>query len=907
MKISGVNNNGHEYVDLGLPSGTLWATMNIGANSVTDNGLYFAWGETTGYTAAQVGSSQGKKHFSWIDYELGNGDSTADDMTKYNSTDSKTVLEAVDDAAVVNMGGEWHMPTKAQFDELLNTTYVTNAWVTNYQGSGVNGRLFTSVADNTKTLFFPAAGSCYNGSVDNVGRYGYVWSRSVYESYLNSARVMYFYSGGVGVSSYDSRCFGYSVRGVINASESPKYATKEELNAKQDVIDSSHKLSADLITDGTTNKVINVKPDWNAASDSDAEILNKPTNVSSFTNDSKYVTEDDMQVTTMDANGHEYVDLGLPSGTLWATMNVGATKPEEYGLYFAWGDTQGYADASTKAFSWADYKWSDKGSSSVMTKYNATDGKTVLDAEDDAAAVNWGGNWKMPTKEQWDELFNTANCTNAWTTVNGVNGRLFTGKNGNTLFIPAAGSCNGGSVYGVGSSGDVWASSLRSSSVSSAWSVDFYSNRRGVNDYDRCSGRSVRGVIKSSKAPKYATKAELADVATSGSYNDLSDKPTIGAFVIETTYAELVATKNGGTLAKGAWYRITDYITTTAQSNTQSAGHAFDVIVRADSESVLNENAFAIQHDGDTYFANQKLSAWELKYDINNDTTKYAWADETNGKGVIYYMKDENDNECPYDFKNIQFKVGAKQQAGTVVNVFYFTFSVATGENDATVTDHSLNGGKCYNNKVGVNMSSNKRKLNANVFRNTSATSDCRNNTFGNNCNNNTFGNSCGSNTFGNNCNNNTFGNSCGSNTFGNGCGYNIFGDSCNYNTFGNGCGSNTFGNGCRDNKFRSNCNNNTFGNNCSSNIFGDSCEENKFGTASATKDYYQNIIFENNVQFVLLDCTQTTSDSARCQNVLVGMGIRGEDENEKTLTVATAGNAFKTTFKTANDVEIDA
>lgn len=203
--------NGYAYVDLGLPSGTKWATMNVGANSVTDNGLYFSWGGTNGYTAAQVGTD---KNFSWTDYELGNGGGSASNMTKYNSTDGKTVLEAVDDAAVVNMGGDWHMPTKAQCDELLNATYVTNAWVTDYQGSGVNGRLFTSVADNTKTLFFPAAGGCDSGPVDGVGSYGNVWSRSVNESSSHRAWNIAFNSGYVGVNYY-YRCRGYSVRGVV--------------------------------------------------------------------------------------------------------------------------------------------------------------------------------------------------------------------------------------------------------------------------------------------------------------------------------------------------------------------------------------------------------------------------------------------------------------------------------------------------------------------------------------------------------------------------------------------------------------------------------------------------------------------------------------------------------------------
>ena len=125
---------------------------------------------------------------------------------------------------------------------------------------------------------------------------------------------------------------------------------------------------------------------------------------------------------------------------------------------------------------------------------------------------------------------------------------------------------------------------------------------------------------------------------------------------VAITYAELVALRDGGNLVPGTWYRITDYACTTTQANTQSAGHAFDIIVRADDASHLNENAFAALHEGDTYFAAAKLEGWQLKYCIDNDTDRFAWADEDNGKGVVYFMKDEWDNECPYDFKNILFQ-----------------------------------------------------------------------------------------------------------------------------------------------------------------------------------------------------------------------------------------------------------
>ena len=194
-------------------------------------------------------------------------------------------------------------------------------------------------------------------------------------------------------------------------------------------------------------------------------------------------------------NGHEYVDLGLPSGTKWATMNVGATSETDYGLYFAWGETQGYANASTKAFSWSDYKWTEDDGS-TMTKYNATDGKTVLDLEDDAVAANWGGSWKMPTEAQFQELLNTANCTNAWTTVNGVNGYLFTSvRNGKTLFIPAAGGADYGSMKNVGNIGFVWSSSINGSDVKDGRCLYFSSGNVRVSRNSRCGGLSVRGVV----------------------------------------------------------------------------------------------------------------------------------------------------------------------------------------------------------------------------------------------------------------------------------------------------------------------------------------------------------------------------------------------------------------------------
>ena len=197
----------------------------------------------------------------------------------------------------------------------------------------------------------------------------------------------------------------------------------------------------------------------------------------------------------INSNGFGFVDLGLPSGTLWATMNVGASKPSDYGLYFQWGDTSGYtADqvGKDKQFTWANYKWSIDGIDSNFSKYN-TAGNT-LDLEDDAANIHMGGDWHMPTPTQIRELINETD--NTWTTQDGVNGRLFTSKkNGKSIFIPAAGSAWDGSLCYSGDYGDVWSSMLSTGNVGGGQSLNFGSDRVGLDYGGRSGGLSVRGVL----------------------------------------------------------------------------------------------------------------------------------------------------------------------------------------------------------------------------------------------------------------------------------------------------------------------------------------------------------------------------------------------------------------------------
>jgi len=151
----------------------------------------------------------------------------------------------------------------------------------------------------------------------------------------------------------------------------------------------------------------------------------------------------------------------------------------------------------------------------------------------------------------------------------------------------------------------------------------------------------------------------------------LTEDSKILLSAVSVTYAQLRTLMNNNQLLAGAFYRITDFVTTTAQPRTRSAGHQFDLIVHAISSNELSEDANATQHSGDTYFANSNLGAWIIKYSFANDTSRFAWADTTNGKGVIYYLKDEFWNECGYDFKNIQFaryKVTTCEKAPTLVD-----------------------------------------------------------------------------------------------------------------------------------------------------------------------------------------------------------------------------------------------
>lgn len=395
------------------------------------------------------------------------------------------------------------------------------------------------------------------------------------------------------------------------------------------------------------------------------------------------------------------------------------------------------------------------------------------------------------------------------------------------------------------------------------------------------------------------------------------------------TYTELVALRNNAQLTPGKLYRITDYTCTTTQANTRSAGHVFDIIVTADNINTLNEVARAVQHGGDTYFRNCDLNAWKIWYCVDNDTDRFAWADSVNGKGVIYRMIDEFNNDVPYDFKNIQFK-----DPNSTDGYYHYTFS-GYGEDE---TDYSiLRTTNIFSNTIspfyGSERTNNVIQTINKILFSVGGDGNCYGNYFGSGCYNitlasycynNTFGNGCYSNSLYPYCSNNTFGDDCHSNNLNLRCSYNIFeykcysntlGEECRNNTFGNSCFSNSldnrcsnnsFGNGCYSNSFDNDCYYNSFGNYCSSNSLGINCLFNSFengcsyikfasdSSASNKYKYYRHNHFGDGCLYIIFTGAETASSSNQVQKYNFAQGIQGTSSAYITVD-GKRGRAYET------------
>ena len=384
--------NGHAMVDLGLPSGLLWATCNVGASSPEDYGDYYAWGEIK--TKSEYNYTNSDNYGEYVDDISGN--------SQY-------------DAARAQWGASWRIPTKTEFEELLSYCDLEMT-----ERNGVSGCLVTGT--NGNQIFLPATGYKNGESSMMSGSNGDYWS-STPESGRHDAYHFYFDTyndnGSHSMSSYN-RYYGRSVRAV------------SDRNSKGD------------------------NPEG----------------------------EGGMH------NNHAYVDLGLPSGLLWATCNVGANAPETKGDYYSWGEV------STK-----DY-YSESNTDASGASMNDISGKTQYDA----ARYNWGGSWRMPTKDEMQELLD--NCNRTETMQNGVDGYKLTSKiNGKSIFFPLSGYYYGSSYY---SSTSVysWTSSPGSSNEY-ADHLFIYSGNGSVIVSRRCYGQNVRAVVSKSELDETPIEPEI--------------------------------------------------------------------------------------------------------------------------------------------------------------------------------------------------------------------------------------------------------------------------------------------------------------------------------------------------------------------------------------------------------------
>ena len=395
------------------------------------------------------------------------------------------------------------------------------------------------------------------------------------------------------------------------------------------------------------------------------------------------------------------------------------------------------------------------------------------------------------------------------------------------------------------------------------------------------------------------------------------------------TYAQLVTLRNNSGLVAGQWYRITDYMTTVANdTEARSAGHPFDLLVMATSSNTLSEEAKAIKssRDSNGYFTDANLNAWKVWYCLDNDTTRFQWADTENGKGVIWRMIDEWQNDCPYDFKNVQFKrykvtpttpvpddveeqqlladldgtyigTNAEMQGLTVEDYddFVWVYTFSFGDRLSTPVDASLMGYVNYEQGEGYGY---KGYYGDNVILPCTChqTIDdeqqsvfCLNNVvwFTNNVRyrslicGNRIDSECINMTLSghgthikHDCQNIIMGDGCFGNTIGVGCFLCTFGNYCGGNTFGNYCGGNTFGNGCSYNTFGNDCYSNTFGNYCGGNTFGNGCYWNTFGNNC------RYITVHNGVKYV--EVLGGNTGSAYVQNAQILNGTHGSDSSNR-------------------------
>ena len=455
-------------IDLCLPSGTKWACCNVDTDhpenqSPTNYGGYYAWGETVT-----------KSTYDWSTYIHCDGSaSTCHDL-------GSDIAGTQYDVAHVKWGGSWVMPSSYMRYELLNCCTSERTTL-----NGVNGFKFTG--SNGGTIFLPAADDISRDHVPNLGVYGHYWTSTLYlnNSTSHQEAYAYYFTYTDAYLNEEYRYCGKSVR-PVSTDVSPAEFTlpcsvevTEGQTTKLEITSGSGK----FVVSSSNTEIATV-----TLSDRTITITGKSANKAMvIVKDSSTGITKKILVTVNPAyhpcpdNHHPHlIDLGLPSGTKWACCNVGADKPESYGGYYAWGETEEKTTYYDNTYNYCqNSNYVDLGNDIAGTQY-------------DVAHVKWGGSWVMPSHDQQTEL--RENCYSDWINVNGINGRVFTGPSGGSIFLPATG-CRWGNSLIYDSFGFYWSSTQYPSDSHNAHNHSF--NSEGYGDYFyRFAGQGVRPVSR---------------------------------------------------------------------------------------------------------------------------------------------------------------------------------------------------------------------------------------------------------------------------------------------------------------------------------------------------------------------------------------------------------------------------
>ena len=441
-------------VDLG--GSVLWATVNVGATEVGEYGEYYNWGETTPFVGNNLDS---------------------DIKSKYQNH-PLTQLDPEDDAATMNWGGYWRMPTSSELEELQSLVN------TNDNVNSISGRRFTANNGSGDCIFIPYAGEKgQNNEVQSSGLIAVLWSSSLHGALPYIRKYVFRQDNSSNYIASGPQANGYSVRPVLSK---PIVATSVVLDktSLRMNMSTSEQLTATVLPDNAFRKGVTWSSSNTQVASVDATGKVTATGVGTATITATSVMTSgasaSCEVTVIESQSLQSVEMG--PNQIWATCNIGAELPTDAGTLFAWGETQ-----PKETYTWVNYRWL---TPNYITKYQAPDnnwsaiwygevdsalafigdGKTILDPEDDAAIANWNNEWHTPTRTEWEWLLNNSNYET--TTENGVPGVRFTstvsGYTQNSIFLP----------YGI--DGGYWSSSLRREKTETAHKLSIANGSNGV-------------------------------------------------------------------------------------------------------------------------------------------------------------------------------------------------------------------------------------------------------------------------------------------------------------------------------------------------------------------------------------------------------------------------------------------